>query len=371
LLVAIKNTDILTMNDSMVSRFSVQLMIVIFWGLLFFGCLYVPKFLYSFSADSKSINVATWTDMLDEDMIKKFEQQTGIKVNISYFDNNDELLVKMRATKGQGYDLIIPSDHTVELLVQDNLLKRLDRSKITIWDRIEPRLLGAYFDPENQFSIPYYWGIYGIGIDKDFFESGRPKASWDLVFKHPQKNAKISMLDNPREAILLAALYLYGPVEHVTTCMIEEIKKLLIDQKKWVEAYTEFRADYLLLSTTCPIVVSTTPTMFRLMGIQKNIEFLVPSEGTFMTTDNWVIPQASLKEEFVYSFINFLYKPETIAHHFNVFTFIPATIDLHELLEKYPSILAAYAMDRQKLFYFKNILSKNMLNDVWIALKAS
>lgn len=359
------------MNNSLHSRFNVQLMMILFWGFLFFGVLYLPKLLYAWSVDSKTINVATWTDMLDEDMIKKFEHETGIKVNVSYFDNNDELLVKMRATRGQGYDLIIPSDHTVELLIKDNLLKPLDKSKITIWNRIDPRLTGAYFDPNNNYSIPYYWGIYGIGVNKDFFAPDQPAATWDLIFKPLDKHAKISMLDNPREALMLAALYLYGPVEHITTCMTEEIKKLLMNQKKWVEAYTEFRADYLLLSTTCPVVVSTTPTMFRLMGIQNNIEFLIPHEGTFMTTDNWVIPQASSKEDSVYSFINFLYQPEIITHHFNVFTFIPATVDLAELLKKYPSILAAYATDLQKVFYFKNIVSKNTLNDVWIALKAS
>ena len=86
------------------------------------------------------------------------------------------------------------------------------------------------------------------------------------------------MLDNPREAILLTALFLNGSLENFNECLVEKIKKLLIDQKRWVEAYTEFRADYLLLSTTCPVVVSTTPTMFRLMRVKKNIEFLVPHE---------------------------------------------------------------------------------------------
>ncbi len=358
------------MDDSFFIRFSTKFLILIFWVAIFFGVLYLPILFYSLSS-KESINVATWTDMLDEVMIKKFEDETGIHVNISYFDNNDELLVKIRATKGEGYDLIIPSDHTVELLKEDGLLKVLDKSKISIWDRIEPRLLGAYFDPKNEYSIPYYWGIYGIGLNRDFFDQKVLTPSWDLIFKPLPHHAKISMLDNPREAILLTALYLNGSLEHIDECTIQKIKTLLINQKKWVEAYTEFRADYLLLSTTCPVVVSTTPTMFRLMGVQKNIEFVVPQEGTFMTTDNWVIPKASIKEESVYSFINFLYKPDVINHHFNVFTFIPATIDLQNLLKNYPSILAAHISLNHKLFYFKNILKKSTLNDIWIALKAS
>lgn len=347
----------------------VKTIIVIFWASVFFGLLYAPKLL-DYWKSNQTLNVATWTEMLDEDIIKQFEKETGIAVTMSYFDNNDELLVKIRATKGEGYDLIIPSDHTIELLIQDGLLKRLDKTKITIWDRINPRLLGAYFDPQNDYSLPYYWGIYGIGVNKDFFGGTVPPLSWDLIFKPLQPFAKISMLDNPREAILLTAFFLYGTIYNLDAHKLDYVKDLMIQQKQWVEAYTEFRADYLLLSKTCPVVVTTTPLMFRLMAVQKNVDFLVPAEGTFTVTDNWAIPEASTKQDLTYKFLNFLYQPKIIEHHFNVFTFIPATIDLETLLTDYPSIYAAHTDRSHRLFYFENVLSKNILNDLWIALKA-
>ena len=279
--------------------------------------------------------------------------------------------MKIRTTKGAGYDLIIPSDHTVELLIKDGLLKPLDKSKITMWNRLNPRLLNAYFDPDNVYSIPYYWGIYGIGVNKDFFQGTLPPATWDLIFKPLHPFAKVSMIDNPREAILLASYSLFGTLENLNAHHLEQVKNLLIQQKQWVEAYTEFRADYLLLSTTCPVVVSTTPALFRLMKVQKNIDFLVPEQGTFMVTDNWVIPAMSTKDDLVYEFLNFLYQPEIIEHHFNVFTFIPATIDIEKLLSDYPSIYAAHTNLKHRLLYFKNLLSKSVLNNIWIALKAS
>ena len=109
------------MHNKLFRRLITKVLIVIFWIIIFLVVLYMPKIFDYYL--KKSINVATWTDMLDEDMIKKFEEETGIHVNISYFDNNDELFVKMRATKGEGYDLIIPSDYTVELLKHDGFLK--------------------------------------------------------------------------------------------------------------------------------------------------------------------------------------------------------------------------------------------------------
>ncbi len=358
------------MRTNVYTSIIIKCTIVFLWMMIVFSFLYLPK-MFEYWKDKNSLNIATWTDMLDEDMIKKFEQETGISINISYFDNNDELLVKMRATKGEGYDLIIPSDHTVQLLIKEGLLRPLDKEKITIWDRLHPRVMHAYFDPENNYSLPYYWGIYGIGIDKNFFKGVTPEASWDLIFKPLSFGAKVSMYDNPREAILVTAVALFNDINNLEAQKLEQIKQLLIKQKKWVEAYTEFRADYLLLSGTCPVVATTTPLMFRLMSIKKNVEFLVPKEGTFIVTDNWVIPQASSKEDLTYKFINFLYQPETIEHHFNVFTFIPATIDLEKLLADHSSIYAAYTNTSHRLLYFENVLSKDVLNAIWIALKAS
>lgn len=346
----------------------VKIGIIFFWIALFLGILYIPK-LFEHIHSRNEINVATWTDMLDEAMIKKFEKETGIKVNLSYFDNNDELLIKIRATKGKGYDLIIPSDYTVQTLIEENLLKRFDKTKITVWDRVNPRLLGAYFDPDNQYSIPYYWGIYGIGVNNNLIQVNKHDISWDLIFR-PQTNATISMLDSPREAILLTGFYLFHSIHQLTDEKITAIKNLLIKQKKWVEAYTEFRADYLLLSQTCPLVVTTSPLMFRLMNIQKNINFYIPKEGTFTVTDNWAIPAASSKESLTYQLINFLYQPEVITYHFDVFTFIPATVDIETLLIDFPPIYEAHTNTKHKLEYFENVLSRDVLNDIWIALKA-
>ncbi len=346
----------------------IKIGIIFFWAILFLFVLYVPKF-FKHIHSRNSINIATWTDMIDETMIKQFEKKTGIKVNLSYFDNNDELLIKIRATKGKGYDLIIPSDYTVQTLIKEQLLKPFDKTKITVWDRINPRLLGAYFDPENHYSIPYYWGIYGIGINTDLVSLHKNDISWDLIFK-PYNTYTISMLDSPREAILLTAYYLFHSIHNLDAGKIQQVKELLIKQKKWVEAYTEFRADYLLLSQTCPLVVTTSPLMFRLMNTQKNVNFSLPKEGTFTVTDNWVIPAASDKELLTYQFINFIYQPEVIAYHFDIFSFIPATIDIELLLSDYPAIYDAHTNNEYHLEYFENVLSKDVLNSVWIALKA-
>ncbi len=354
-------------------QFFFKCLIIIFWLTVFFAFLYMPYF-FHFTRTDRSINVATWTDMIDEEMLQKFQERTGIVVNMSYFDNNDELLVKMRATQGEGYDLIIPSDYAVQQLIQEDLLQPLDKKKFLAWERIIPRLLDCYFDPGNLFSIPYYWGIYGLGIDTEFFGGIVPEASWDLLFNPLSAHAKIAMLDTPREAILLTAQYLFKSIDTLTEEKKEAIKALLIKQKTWVEAYTEFRADYLLISKACPVVVITTPFVSRLMAVKPSVEFIIPKQGSFMVTDNWVIPKASKKPELVYELLNFLYQPETISFHFDSFTFFPATLDLVSLLQQgqfSSSIYKAHFDESFSLDFFRNVISKAAINDIWISLKAS
>ena len=107
---------------------------------------------------------------MDPGVIADFEKETGIKVNLNYYSSNEELIVKLKATKGEGYDLIIPSDYAVKSLSKKNSSKTIDRSKSAFWNEINPALIGHFFDPENQFSIPFEWEIYGFGIDKEYFK---------------------------------------------------------------------------------------------------------------------------------------------------------------------------------------------------------
>ena len=104
-------------------------------------------------------------------MIAEFEKETGIKVNFNYYSSNEELIVKLKATARRR----LRSDHPLRLcrqiLIKEGLLKKLDKDKFAYWHTINPALLGQYFDPENTYSIPFEWELFGFGIDKDYFEA--------------------------------------------------------------------------------------------------------------------------------------------------------------------------------------------------------
>src|SRR5438034_2171209 len=106
----------------------IRLLTICFCILLILFVLYFPSWKI-LPREEKSINVFTWGDTLEPSILKDFEQQTGIKVHLSYYASNEELQVKMKATRGKGYDLLMPSGYTVAMLLKDNLLKPLDRTK--------------------------------------------------------------------------------------------------------------------------------------------------------------------------------------------------------------------------------------------------
>ncbi len=344
--------------------------IILFWVVLIFCVLYWPKWKI-IPYEEKAINVFAWGDILDPSVIADFESETGIKVNLNYYSSNEELIVKLKATKGEGYDLIIPSDYAVNVLVKEELLKEIDRSKLHFWNEINPALLGHFFDPQNQFSIPFEWEIYGFGIDKDYFKGQPLQPSWEMIFN--PKNYKITMNNDPIEAVEFAAFYLYGQTEHLDPEQAQNVKELLMQQKPWVTAYANFRGDYFLATRNCAVVVASSSYIFRTKRLFDFVSFVVPQEGSFITIENLCIPKASNKEKLVYRLINFLYRPQSVATHFNTFGFFPSTLhnlDMLNLSDEELRLIQSSEHDFEKYHFIQNILPQQEVRDIWVEVKS-
>src|SRR5678816_2465354 len=118
------------------------------------------------AADPKVLNVYNWSDYIAEDTLKNFEKETGIKVNYDNYDSNEVLMAKLVAGK-TGYDIVVPGAHFAKLQIEGGLLQKLDRSKLTNWDNLDPALLKqlAVVDPGNQYLVDWLWGYVTVGIN--------------------------------------------------------------------------------------------------------------------------------------------------------------------------------------------------------------
>lgn len=352
-------------------KFWIRCGMISFWIALIFGILYWPK-LPVLSYEENAINVFAWGDILDPSVISAFEKETGIKVNLNYYSSNEELIVKLKATKGEGYDLIIPSDYAVNLLIDEDLLKPLKPEKISFWKEINPALLAHFFDPENRYSIPFSWEIFGFGIDKNYFLNHPIPSTWGMIFT-PQ-GYKITMNNDPIEAVEFAAFYLYGPTSSLTQAQGDKIRELLIRQKQWVTAYANFRGDYFLATRNCSVVVASSSYIWRTKRLFDFVGFVVPEEGSFITIENLCIPKPSHKEHLVYQFIDFLYRPESVAIHYHTYGFFPSTLHAIDQLHLDPQaekLLNSTKEDFQKFHFIQNLLPQEETRDIWVDVKTN
>lgn len=314
----------------------------------------------------KSITIFTWPMMLDPVYLKQFEKETGIKLYITYFENGPSLLSKIEATKGTGYDLIIPDDHSLQQLIEKKLVKKIDKNKLSFWRNIRPELLGIYADPQNDYSSPYYWAMYGIGYDSNQLK--QPLDSWSILFKPSlNENGQICMTDDAREAVMVTALYLFGTVEALRDkASLQKIKETLITQKKLVEVYSISRSDSLLQSKSCLMAMITSPELWRLSRERPQFKFLKPNEGSLVVVDSMAISGGSNKDDLVYQFLNYLYKDDVIRYHTQTFGYCSP---LSTVPSEQDDICSADIF--KQLHFMKSVISDDEINQVWIEVLGS
>lgn len=343
-------------------------LIVLFWIALIFAFLYVPTVI-SFR-EKNTINVFAWGDILDPAVVADFEKKTGIKVNLNFYASNEEMIVKIKATGGEGYDLIVPSDYSVEILRKEGLLKEIDQTKLSFFSNLNPLLLNHDFDPGNHYSIPFEWEIFLLGINKNYFKSSPPTPSWKMVFDTKHLSYRITMSNDPIQTLCMASYYLFGPLQSLSDAQLRGVTELLISQKKWVNAYADFRADYFLATQNSAVAISSSSYLWRTMKKFPFVGYLIPEEGTFLTIENLCIPRRSQKEDLTYQLINFLYSRASMKAHFDTYGIFPATLDvLDDLDAPTRDLMSLSAPELRPLHFIRLLASQEQIRKAWVEIK--
>ncbi len=331
-----------------------------------YSFLQIPTLINRFRTQ-RSINVLAWPAVMDAEYFQEFEEKTGIKVYLTYFDSYEELVVKLRSGGGD-YDLVMAADYIVNILKDENLVKKIDRTKINFWDKLYKPLLALYYDPTNEYTIPFAWEIYGIGINTSYFKNGIPPATWGLLFDDALAPSRVAMLDDAREIVSIAAQYLFGKKATLDTPELEQVKELLIHQKERVAMYTDLRTDYLLIAGTVPVALGISSNIYNAMRQDDTIQFLLPKEGSFLVIDVLLLPHTTKKEELVYEFLNYLYQPDILQKYADRYNFFPVREGVTSCENRF------FLTPAQSLFaslrFFTYAISEQQLRDLWITLKS-
>lgn len=256
----------------------------------------------------KQLNVFTWAGYVSDDIREGFEKEYGVNVLIDTYASNEDLLAKLLAG-ATGYDIIMPSDYMVSILIKQNLLAELNRDNISNFQNISPLFLGKYFDAENRYSIPYTFGTAGIAYDSSVV-SPAPD-SWTVLWDAQYKN-QFSMLDDQRET-LGAALKLLGYSLNTTDLKeIQAAKEKLITQKPLVKQYKS-EAEELLIAGDVVMAHCWSGDAFRATETRPTIRYVIPKEGSSQFIDAVCIPKSAPHQALAEQFINYLLRPEVNA----------------------------------------------------------
>src|SRR5690606_2563685 len=190
------------------------------------------------------LNIYNWSDYIDPSVIADFEKEYGIRVIYNVFSNNEELHARLKAG-ASGYDVIFPSDYMVEVLIEEDLLQPIPHEAIPNLVHIDERFLNPPFDPGNQYSVPYFWGTTGIGVNTRYVKE--PVTSWDILWD-PKYRGRIAMLNDAREVFAVALKRLGKSINERDIESLEAAKELLIEQKPLVLVYDSDNTQNLLLS---------------------------------------------------------------------------------------------------------------------------
>lgn len=264
---------------------------------------------------SKSVSFYNWGDYIDPDILKQFKADCGVDVVYDTFSSNEDLLAKLQGG-ATGYDLIVPSDYMVAIMINLKMLKPLDFANIPNMSNLDKDFLNQSYDPGNKYSVPYLWGAAGIGYDADKVTT--PPDSLASLFDPAQAKkyaGKISLLNDSRETIGAALKYLGYSVNSTNPDELEKAKQVILAVKPDILTFdSDTFADTIVSGETVmghgwngnfASAISDNPN--------RHIGFVIPKEGLTRYIDNLVIPATAPNPYTAEILINYLHTPENAA----------------------------------------------------------
>jgi len=258
------------------------------------------------------LHLFTFSDYIDPQLVREFEQAHGVQVLQDYYDNNEALIAKLQAGGRGQYDVAVVSDYALPTLVRLGLLEPLDRTSISNFSNVDPRFLGRDFDPDNQYSVPYQWGVSGIGIRTDLVDTTRVDVrTWAVLFDPSRQAGAFTMLDDSRETIGAALKYLGYSLNTTDPAALAAAERLLLAQRDRVLSYASFSTSRdLLLSGDVALAHNWSGDIGLAQAERPDITFVVPREGSVIWIDNLAVPAGAPNRQAAELFMNFILDAE-------------------------------------------------------------
>lgn len=264
-------------------------------------------FISALFAKDKVLYVYNWSEYMPDEVLKNFTKETGIKVKYSTYDSNEAMYAKVKTSAGSAYDIIVPSTYFVGKMSKENLLEKLDKSKLSNYENLDKKLLNQDFDKNNDYSIPYLWGSSGISYNSSSVND--KITSWANLWDSKYKNS-ILLNDDLREVFGVALRTLgYSSNtkdESQITEAYNKLKEILPNVKMF---YSESQKQ-VYINEEVKLGMNFNGESYMASLENEDIKYVYPKEGALIWLDSIVIPKGAKNLENAYTFINYLLRPE-------------------------------------------------------------
>lgn len=285
------------------------------------------------------VYVYNWGEYIDEDVIAQFEEETGIKVIYDMFETDEEMYPVIEAG-GVKYDAVCPSDYMIQKMVENNMLAEINFDNVPNLKEIDPKYMemSKSFDPENKYSVPYCWGTVGILYNTSMVAPEDAPTKWSDLWNEKFKD-NILMQDSVRDAFMVALKSLGYSMNTENEAEIAEARDLLIKQKPLVQAYVIDQVRDKMIGGEAAMGVIYSGEMLYIqqevadLGLDYQLEYVIPEEGTNLWLDSWVIPANAPNKENAEKWINFLCRPEIAKKNFEYITYPTPNKGAFDLLD--------------------------------------
>ncbi len=263
------------------------------------------------NTQERTLNVLTWDGYIPQDVISAFEADTGIKMNFSNFNDNEEMLSKLSAAGASQYDVVIASDYMIDIAAKMGLIAELDKEKIPNFENIDEVYQNQYYDLENKYVVPYAAGTPLIVYDPE-------KVSVDIKGYNdlwdPQLKNSIVLLDDARNIIGITLKSMGYSFNETDENILNEAKEKLFKLKDNVHHFDYNNPYESIISGEVNVAYMFTPQVLLALAERPELKVVYPEEGMGFGIDSWFIPTTAKNTDEAHEFLNYILEPKTGAN---------------------------------------------------------
>ena len=254
--------------------------------------------------EGQTLYLYNWGEYTGENILRDFEEETGATVVQESFDSNEQMYIKV--ANQEPYDVLVPSDYMVQRLIDEDLLQKLDKSKLTCMDKLADAVKGLPYDPQNEYSVPYFWGTVGIVYDKTKVEIRDLEAEGFGIFLDEKYKGDVYLYDSERDAFMMALKDLGYSMNTTSEKEIQEAYDWLVQCVETMDAeiVTDEIIDNMAQGRKALGLIYSGDATY-VMEENENMGYYMPDTGTNLWSDAMVIPKNAKNPELAHAFINF------------------------------------------------------------------